>query len=137
MSLSLEPLMKPFKKDPVSILIHALNAQAGSLLYRLSLHFLVTQNLSVTGSEMVEPSQILCTYRAQLLYIAFQILRNLSELFKPPLDISFSRYSFNCFVLFVVCPNHYHSFKQLSCHVKQLPLIVFDKRPREKAVFLH
>ena len=54
---------------------------------------------------------------------------------KPPLDISFSRYSLKCSVQFVVCLNHYHSFKQLSCHVKQLPLIVIDKCPREKAGF--
>lgn len=50
--------MKPFMKDSVSILGHALNAQAGSLPHCLNLHFLITQNLRVTVSEMVEPSQI-------------------------------------------------------------------------------
>ena len=50
--------MKPFMKDSVFIWGHAPNAQAGGLPHCLSLHFLITQNLRVTVSEMVEPSQI-------------------------------------------------------------------------------
>ena len=55
------------------------------------------------------------------------------KLFKDPIDISFPSFSFWVFWL-AYCLPHLFSTASGSCEVNHLPLIVFDKCPREKVL---
>ena len=106
------------------------SAQTGSLQLFLSFHLLLVQSLRSASSENLGSCQFFPEYvhsPVLCICIDFQILRNMSEIFR----ILNGHLIFHLFLLrfFVSLQKFAQIFIAASgsCYVKQLSLIVFDK----------